>query len=77
MQAHQTVAHILLVCPAFAELRRVFRDEIGDSTTDMRRILSERRLAVPAARFLARTTLIQQFRAIPMDAVEGMADGQP
>jgi ribonuclease HI len=77
MQAHQTAAHILLVCPAFAELRRVFRDEIGDSTTDMRRILSERRLAVPAARFLARTTLIQQFRAIPMEAVEGMADGQP
>ena len=64
LQRDQDVAHILFVCPAFADLRREFREKVGDSTTDIRRVLNDPLLARSAAHLIRSTGLINHFRLV-------------
>jgi hypothetical protein len=62
----QTVTHILLSCPRFKEERNAWKKEEAWSS-DARKILSDRRYATRAAKFMLETKLLGQFRSIYLD----------
>ena len=58
----QTVAHILIKCRKLRNLRREELSRIG--RPDLRAILNEHKLATKAIRFMERTQILGQFRAV-------------
>ena len=57
-----TVQHVLLVCPTWNALRQELLSKF--QTTDLRKLLGERKSALAAIKFILQTDLLAQFRAV-------------
>lgn len=66
----QNTFYILFVCPAFADLRKQFRSNIRDSTTDLRKVLGDEKLATHAANFMVSTGLLKPFSYVQVEPEE-------
>jgi hypothetical protein len=62
MEERQTMAHILMRCRRFQDIRRKELFRIG--RLDLRAILNERKLATKAIRLMEQMQILRQFRIV-------------